>query len=248
MPDSSLDYLAAIAEHSAGFAAAARGNLDADVRHCPGWSVAELVEHLTEVHWFWAAIAEDRLSEPPDDSGRPAKAPREQLIEAFQAGADRLVTVLRAANGEDKVWTWAPAQQDIAFITRHQVQEAAVHHWDAVDAAGGTLVIAAPIAADSAAEFLTFSVSSDADPADPARPALNGRFGLRCTDAEAAWTIRDGDTPGTTTFDEGADAEVPAVTATASDLLLGLYGRVDLNIAPVPSDLVQRFRALCFTD
>ena len=91
-------------------------------------------------------------------------------------------------------------------------------------------------------------MSSDADPADPARPALNGRFGLRCTDAEAAWTIRDGDTPGTTTFDEGADAEVPAVTATASDLLLGLYGRVDLNIAPVPSDLVQRFRALCFTD
>jgi uncharacterized protein (TIGR03083 family) len=248
MPDSSLDYLAAIAEHSAGFAAAARGNLDADVRHCPGWSVAELVEHLTEVHWFWAAIAQDRLSEPPDDSGRPAKAPREQLIEAFQAGADRLVTVLRAANGEDKVWTWAPAQQDIAFITRHQVQEAAVHHWDAVDAAGGTLVIAAPIAADSAAEFLTFSVSSDADLAEPVRPALDGRFALRCTDADAAWTVSDGSSRGTIRFENGAGPGIPSIAATASDLLLWLYGRVSLDTAAVPADLVGRVRALCFTD
>lgn len=248
MPDSSPDYLAAIAEHSAGFAAAARSNLDADVRSCPGWTVADLVEHLTEVHWFWGTIAEDRLSEPPDESRRPAKAPRDQLIEAFQAGADRMVNVLGSADGDTKVWTWAPAQQDIAFITRHQVQEAAVHHWDAADAAGGALIIAAPVAADSVDEFLTFSVSSDADPAEPVRPALAGRFALRCTDASAAWTVSDGSAPGTIRFAPGAGADVPSITATASDLLLWLYGRVSLDATAVPPDVIGRFRALLFTD
>jgi uncharacterized protein (TIGR03083 family) len=241
-------FFEAIAEHSAGLATAADGNLEAEVEHCPGWRVADLVRHVTEVHWFWATIAEERLSIPPEDDQRPAGAPTEQLIETFRAGADRLVNVLRAANGEDAVWTWAPAQQDIAFITRHQVQEAAVHHWDAVHAAGGNLVIAAPVAADAIAEFLTFSVSSDADPADPVRPDLNGRFALRGSDVDAGWTISDGNAPGTIKYETSTTPGVPAVTATASDLLLWLYGRVDLDPAPVSSDLIERFRALCFTD
>jgi uncharacterized protein (TIGR03083 family) len=246
--ETASDFTEAIASHSAGFASAADGNLDASVEHCPGWSVADLVRHLTDVHWFWATIAEERLAEPPGDDRRPAEAPRAQLIEAFQAGADRLVRVLRAANGQDKVWTWAPAQQDIAFITRHQVQEAAVHHWDAVHASGGQMTIEAPVAADSVSEFLTFSVSSEADPAEPPWPPLNGSFALRCTDTDAAWTISDGSHPGTVQYRPGASAGVPAVAATASDLLLWLYSRVALDPAAVPAGLVERFRGLCFTD
>ena len=160
-----FDFVDAIAEHSAGFAAAADGNLGADVEYCPGWTVADLVRHMTDVQWMWATVADER--EPPDEERRPAAVEPDQLIDTFRAGADRLVRVLRAANPEDAAWTWAPAQQDVGFIVRHQVQEAAVHHWDAVHAAGGTLAIAAPVAADSIAEFLAFSVSSDADPAYP---------------------------------------------------------------------------------
>ncbi len=51
--------------HSAGFADATRDHLDARVEHCPGWSVADLVWHLTEVHWFWGTIVEERLDAPP---------------------------------------------------------------------------------------------------------------------------------------------------------------------------------------
>lgn len=245
--DQRHDFIEAIASHSAGFAAAADGNLDAMVEHCPGWSVAELVRHLTRVHWFWATIAEERLAEPPADARRPPDVPAEQLTEAFRAGADRLVRVLRTANGQDTVWTWAPAQQDIAFITRHQVQETAVHHWDAVHARNGSMAIEATIAADSISEFLTFSVSSEADPADPPRPPLDGSFALRCTDADAAWTISDGARPGVVQYRPGVAAAVPVLTATASDLLLWLYGRVPLPPGIVPADLVERFRALCFT-
>ena len=243
-----FDPIDVIARHSAGFAAAAEGNLDAPVAHCPGWAVADLVAHLANVHWFWATIVEERLAEPPDESRRPPVAPRDQLLAAFAAGADRLTRVLRAATPSDRVWTWAPAQHDVAFVVRHQVQEAAVHHWDAAHAAGDTFAIAPQVAADAIDEFLTFSVSSDADPAEPQRPPLDGRFVLRCTDIDATWTVGDGRTPGTVRPDRGADPAAPELAATASDLLLWLYRRVDVGTGSVPADLLQRFRSLCYTD
>jgi uncharacterized protein (TIGR03083 family) len=247
MSEPAFDYVQAIAEHSAAFAAAAEGNLAALVEHCPGWTVADLVEHLTGVQWFWATIAAERLAAPPDEARRPPPAPPERLIAVFREGADRLVRVLREADGGDPVWTWAPAQRDIAFITRHQVQEAAVHQWDAVHAAGGNLLIEPPVAVDSIDEFLTFSVSSEADPAEPPRPPLNGAFALRCTDADARWTIHDGGVPGTVAAERRARPGTPVISATAADLLLWLYGRVSVDTSAVPEGLTGRFRALCFT-
>ena len=241
------DEIAAIARHSAGFAAAAEGHLDADVPSCPGWSIADLVDHLTEVHWFWATIVAERLAGPPPESRRPATAPRAELIAAFRAGADRLAEVLRTADGTAPVWTWAP-QQDIAFVRRHQVQEAAVHHWDAVQATGGRLVIEGPVAADSIEEFLTFSVPTLAAYPEPPRPALAGQFALRAADTGSAWTVRDDQVPGTVSYHRGAAPDLPAVTGTASDLLLWLYGRVAPDTDGVPADLLGRFRALAETD
>ncbi|MGH3496602.1 MAG: maleylpyruvate isomerase family mycothiol-dependent enzyme [Nocardioidaceae bacterium] len=243
-----IDFLATITEHSAGFAAAAEANLDAQVEHCPGWTVADLVHHLTSVHWFWATIVEELLSSPPSDDRRPDRAEPARLISVFQDGAAHLVAVLAAADQADTVYTWAPAQHDVAFVTRHQVQEAAVHHWDAVHATGSNLTIAAPVAADSVEEFLTFSMSSDTDPADPPRPALDARFALRCSGAGPAWTISDGGQPGTVAHEAGAPADVPGIVGTASDLLLWLYQRVPLPSGEVPAETLARFRALCFTD
>jgi uncharacterized protein (TIGR03083 family) len=226
MTSPTFDRIAAITEHSAGFAEATRDNLDALVEHCPGWTVADLVWHLTEVHWFWATIAEERLQSPPEESRRPARAGDDGLVDAFVAGAGRLVRVLREADQSAPCWTWAPHQQDVAFITRHQVQEAAVHHWDAVNAAGGTTVLDPEVATDAVDEFLTFSVAPD-----PARPA--GGFALRASDTGDTWDL--------------ADPDVPVLEATASDLLLWLYGRIDLDTSAVPGDAVARFRDRCAT-
>ncbi len=246
-----LDYLHAIAEHSAGFARAAEGNLDAAVEHCPGWKVSDLVSHLTEVHWFWATIVDELLAEPPDDSRRPLKAPREDLIDVFRRGAEHLVHVLGAADATAPVYTWAPAQKDVAFVIRHQVQEAVVHHYDAVLAAGGHFEIATPIALDSIDEFLTFSVSSETDPAEPALPPLDGRFVLCCSDADASFLLTDGSMPGTVTFARvatGNKGSGAGIEASAPSLLLWLYGRVDLDTSALAPGLLDRFRALCFTD
>jgi hypothetical protein len=123
-----------------------------------------------------------------------------------------------------------------------------VHHWDAEHAAGTSLVLAAPLAVDAVEEFLTFSVSSESDPADPPRPALGGTFTLHAADADVSWAVTDGATPGTVRSERGTGLAGPTVSASASDLLLWLYGRVPIVGAPVPEDLLRRFRALCFTD
>lgn len=248
MEERGYDMLDAIARHSGGFADAAAGNLPARVEHCPDWTVADLVWHLTEVHWFWATIVEQRLDTPPDDGNRPARGGDEGLLEKFRQGALHLVEVLSGADPSSHVWTWAPAQQDVAFVARHQVQEAAVHHWDAVNAAGGRLAIEPRVASDGIDEFLTFSLSSDADPADPPRPALEGTFALRCADTGDAWTLTDGAAPGTVAKQAGAAPEIPQIAADASDLLLWLYGRVRLEPGDVSTELLERFRALTFTD
>jgi uncharacterized protein (TIGR03083 family) len=239
-----FDYVEVILEHSAGFAAAANDNLTARVEHCPDWNVADLVAHLTGVHWFWATIVEERLKEPPEESRKPERARDDRLIATFEAGAELLASVLRKTPYHDLVWTWAPAQQDVAFIARHQVQEAAVHHWDAANAAGQTISIGAEVAADAVEEFLTFSVYSDDDPPSTPQPSLNGRFALRCTDIDATWTITDGNGPGTASFAAGNPDAAPEITAPAGDLLLWLYDRLDVDTSAVDSDLLVRFREL----
>jgi uncharacterized protein (TIGR03083 family) len=244
---STFDRIAAITQHSAGFAAAARDNLDAGVEHCPEWSVADLVSHLTGVHWFWATIVDERLDAPAAESRRPPRAADDGLVEAFVTGAARLVEVLREADQSDACWTWAGWQQDVAFVTRHQVQEAAVHHWDAVHAAGDALVIDPAVAVDSVDEFLHFSVSSEDDPDDPPPTVLDGRFTLRATDTGDTWTVSDGSRPGTAHVEHGS-ATGPALEGSAADLLLWLYGRVDVDTSAVPDDLLGRFRSICFTD
>ena len=244
---STFDCIAAITRHSAGFAEATRGSLEARVEHCPDWSVADLVWHLTEVHWFWATIVEDLLTAPPDESRRPARADDAGLVDAFVAGAAHLVEVLRNADQSAHCWTWAGWKQDVAFVTRHQVQEAAVHHWDAVNAAGDALVIDPTVAADSVEEFLHFSVASEDDPDDPPEAVLDGSFTLRASDTGDGWTLSDGSRPGTAHVARGG-GDGPVLEATASDLLLWLYGRRELDTSALPADLLARFRELCFTD
>lgn len=245
VPD--LDYLEAIAEHSDGFASSSEGNFAAAVEHCPGWDVADLVSHLTNVHWFWATIVDERLDAPPDESLRPARVADDELIERFRVGAHHLVDVLERAPDDASVWTWAPAQRDVAFVVRHQVQEAAVHHWDAANARRNQLVFETNLAEDAVAEFLTFSVACADDPADPPPPGLGTSFVIASSNSGSSWTVADGAIPGTLLVTRGASANLPTVRASASDLLLWLYRRVDLEVPSELAPTIERFKAFTFT-
>src|SRR3954447_8152225 len=216
---STFDAISAITAHSAGLADAARGRLDAPVEHCPGWTVADLVWHLTGVHWFWAKMVAELLPEPPPDALRPDRPPPEQLIGRFRAGAEHLVRVLADADPAAACWTWARAQQNAGFVRRHQVQEAAVHHWDAEHAAGHDIALGTAMSADAVEEFLTFSVATVAGYSpDPPRPGLDGTLVLAATDAGTEWRVTDDRLPGTVRFSAGpagpGPAELPQVSGT----------------------------------
>lgn len=260
--------LAAIQRHSAELADAASGNLEGRVEHCPDWSVADLVWHVTGVQWFWARIAQDRPQEMPhhlmEEANRPARPESgDDLLALFRATTADLVDVLGSADQSAPCWTWAP-QQDIAFITRHQVQEAAVHHWDAAHARGRQIAIDSAVAIDAVEEFLTVSVSTDADPAEPPRPALGGALWVCACVGETSdcptWLVTDGNQPGTVAWrrlphgTEPSDvvSGVPMVGGHAdpADVLLWLYGRQrHLFVAEGVGDMavLDRLRALTFT-
>ncbi len=256
--------LAVIEKYSSALADAARGNLDAGVEHCPDWDVADLVWHVANVHWLWTTIAEERLQERPDRARPERPEDPDELLAMFEAGARRMVDVLGAADQSAACWTWAP-QKDVAFITRHQVQEAMVHAWDAANAAGRPLELDSDAAADAVEEFLTVSVSSAEDPADPPRPPLGGALWVcACGGAEGpspTWLVTDGPTPGTVAWQRVPDGTEPAdlvhgvpLVGGHSDpatFLLWLYHRVDDPFeggVTGDTDVLRRFRALTYTD
>ena len=244
-----LDPVAAIVEQSIALADAAGSNLTAPVEFCPGWTVADLVHHLTEVQWFWGTIAAEQLQEPPAEDRRPARPSDEQLISTFREQTRQLAEVLGRAEHSAGVWTWAPSRNDIGFIVRHQVQEAAVHRWDAEHAAGRDVDLDPALAIDSIEEFLTFSVATVSDHPDTPRPGLAGTLVLRATDVDAAWTVADDELPGTVRFERGAgDLPDATIAGTASQLLLWLYGRTTLTAAGPDPAVAGRLRGLSFTD
>lgn len=238
--------LDAITTHSHGLAEAARDNLDAEVEHCPGWTVADLVWHVTEVHWFWKTIVAGRLDAPPDESLRPGREPDHRLVQAFLAGAADLVDTLRAADQATAVWTWAP-QRDVGFVTRHQVQEAAVHHWDAAFAASKDISIEPDVAVDSIEEFLTFSLASGAERTELGADPLGQDLVLVSSDGHGTWSIKDAEPDGPMSWVRGSEDGAATVTGTASDLLLWLYDRTELPVRADDQRLVERFRRLRFT-
>lgn len=242
------DCTTAIARYSSALADAARGNLDARVEHCPEWSVADLVSHVTEVHWFWGTVAAETLDAPPEESRRPERAPDERLVDVFEEGARRIVEVLAVADQSAACWTWYPSQQDVAFITRHQVQEAMVHAWDAANAAGRPLDLDPVLAADCVDEFLTTSLAEEDDARSGDFPPFEATIALHATDTGDAWTLTDGGVPGSLVMSRGATDGVPALRAPAGDLLLWIYQRTDDVPGDVPAEVVSRFRRLTGTD
>lgn len=238
-----MDFLGAIRRDSERFYAVA-GDADptGPVPGCPEWTIADLVWHLGEVHWFWGTDVELRASAPSEMEAMKPERPADygELLAWGRAQADRMVRILEATPDDVPVWTWALNESDhnVAFVRRHQVQEAAVHRWDMERAATGEpQPIESDAACDSVDEFLAITLPWGVRADKP----LTGSVHLHCTDAEGEWFIHpDGRVERT---HEKADV---AIRGTASDLLLGLYSRVpvgDLDVvgnAALADELIAR--------
>jgi len=217
-----LDPIAAIrSESDAFYAAADKADPDAPVPSCPEWSVRDLVQHLAQVHYFWALLVEKSVTDLSALDGLEHPTPAADYADLVAQGremADRMIAALTGADPSTKVWSWAK-QDDVAFVVRHQVQEAAIHRWDIENAVGDPAPIASDIADDSIDEFLRISLPSR----NEWKPGIDVVH-LHATDTGRDWLLE----PSGNVEARGGSADV-TLSAPASDLLLALYRRVPLE-------------------
>jgi uncharacterized protein (TIGR03083 family) len=233
-------YLARLEEDvRAMVAAAERTDLDAPVPSCPGWSLADLLQHTAEVYYNWDQNVSRRAVDRADLEARPAfeSAPREQLVEQLRLRADRLIATLAATPLETPVWNWSSTQpKTVAFVPRRMAHETSVHRWDAQAAAGATGPIDADLAADGVDEFFFVHLPEETAPAPEP-----GTLHLHRTDGPGEWLVRMGpDGVSVTTEHAHGDA---AVRASASDLVLMLWRRIPASGLETHGDtaVVERF-------
>jgi hypothetical protein len=143
-----------------------------------------------------------------------------------------LLASLHAAGPDSPAWAWwdeSAAPLTAGAIARHQVQEAAVHAFDAQETAGRASSLPGVVAVDGVDEFL--SVPLRCFGTWPHRPA---RIAFDATDGPS-WTV-DLTPEGVRLDPAESGSPVATVRAPASDLVLALYGRKAYDDLEVEGD------------
>jgi uncharacterized protein (TIGR03083 family) len=225
------ELLDLIAERSATLRQAVEaGDPAAPVPGCPGWTLRDLVSHLGGVQRWWAETVATGPADGPQDF--VDRAPTGDLL-AWSAESTRvLIDALRVAGPDRDCWTWwgeSEAPMTSGAVARHQVQEAAVHAWDAQDSVGKPEPIPAAVAVDSIDELLVVTLGSlGAWPHRPARIALSAVEG-------PTWLVDL--TPSGAKADPSAGGRpLATIRGAASDLVLALYTRIPLDRIEVDGD------------
>jgi uncharacterized protein (TIGR03083 family) len=214
-------------------ALAAAPDLEARVPGCPEWSLRDLVAHLGHVQCFWAAVVKAGGGDgPPPRETMGFTAPGDDLGAWLAAQTGLLLAALGEAGPDSPSWTWWGASdgpQTAGAVARHQVEEAAVHAYDAQETIGKPEPIPAAVAVDGVAEFLqvTYGVAG-AWPHRPARIVFAANEG-------PTWVLDL--TPEGAKLDPAASGEpVATVHGSASDILLALFGRIPLDRLRIDGD------------
>jgi uncharacterized protein (TIGR03083 family) len=256
-------YLEAIHREAGALAEAARGNLDAPVPSCPGWTVGVLVTHLTGIYAHRIKIVGSRATEntvrsyedldlPPeykslfdaefdtDAAGQQPPAPPE-LVALFEQTAATLERTLEAATPGARAWTWWPPDQTAGFWMRRMAQETAVHRWDTQLARGHTEPIEPELARDGIDEVFDIMAPASRQRGGSFRQGAGESYHFHRTDGPGEWLLRFAGDDMVVTH-EHAKADV-AVRGTASDLLLFLWGRIPASQLEVFGDaaLLDRY-------
>ena len=203
----------------------ATGDLTASVPACPGWDLARLMGHLGRVQRMALAVVPtsamapapgSSLESPPDD--------HDALRAYYQSSADSLVAALRAKAPDAPAWTFLGGPHTVAFWSRRMAHEHSIHRWDAQGAGGRCDPVAADLAVDGIDEYFLMAIRQLAKRPDF---SLGGTVHLHCTDIEGEWMLDVTDGVVTVTKEHGKGAA--AIRGTASDLVLGLWGRIPLT-------------------
>lgn len=196
------------------------------VSTCPGWTAADLAEHLRQVYGRWRQrLAEGSATavadgEPEPGATRPGgEAP---ATEGFYEEGVALLAELGAAGPGAACWNWTGVDETGAWLARRIALETAVHRVDAELVAGTPRPVEAELAADGIAERLEVHLQ----PALARRPAdagLGGTLCLVCSDVDAAFVVDV--SGGRLRWRHGRGPADTALVGTASQLFLFSWNR-----------------------
>ncbi len=223
------EFIVALERDASAFVDACEvAGMSTQVPSCPGWTVADLLWHLTEVQDFWRTIvAEERSTWKGYE--QPPRPVDEGLADLYRRGRTGLIQVLSDADPSTAVWTWSD-DKTAGFVIRRMAHETSVHLWDATTAADVMNPIEPTLASDGIDEFLSHFISDVAEGAE----AVGGSVHLHCADVAGEWTVRESD-DGFDVTREHAKGDC-AIRGAASDILLALWRRVPLSACEVVGD------------
>lgn len=230
-----MDRIALLADEGSRFIAAIkRGDLDATVPSCPGWTLRELVQHTGGIQRWATRLVSERRAEPIAEEleavagGWPAD---EDVAAWFRAGHALLVDALRSAPDDLECWTFLRAASPLEFWTRRQLHETTMHRVDAELSSGSVTEVDAAHAMDGIDELLTGFLPRRSS---KLRPDTTRTIAVQPSDIDDAWLVTAGP-DGATTERVGSDADV-VVRGSAADLYLLVWNRRALDGLDVTGD------------
>ena len=223
------DLLRLMDERSTAFqaAVAATPSLDVQVPTCPEWTLLDLVEHLVEGRNKWTAIVTAGSADDPADFSVP-EAPREReaVLTYFATSVQQQLDALREAGPDRGCWTWwgdSQSPQTSGAVARDQLQQLAVHTYDAQVTVGAPQPLDAELALDGVDEFQTTRCAgTEPWPHEPVVVDYHATEGR----SWRLW-VSDGHTRTARLPDgEGSEKADVAVWGTAHELVMFFYGRI----------------------
>jgi uncharacterized protein (TIGR03083 family) len=141
-----------------------------------------------------------------------------ELVEWFRGHTSELLATIERVGPDSPCWTWWGEPMTADAVERHQVQEAAIHLWDARLACGTPRPVELDVARDGIAEFLHVQSAAMTLP-------LANRIVFTSSDQDGQWVVGNGSLPEIT------------VSGDVSDMLLVLHGRKPLDEVVVVGDV-----------
>ncbi len=223
------DYLAALRLDAARLAEVARMGVDRPVPSCPGWTVADLVQHTAAVYLH--KVETMRLGDLPQDwppAGLDERDPRELYGEATSA----LIDELTARDPSEVRGTWWPDDQTVGFWYRRMALETAVHRVDAELAHDVVTPIDEKLAVDGIDEVLRIMLGAPWAAAGHTGSSVAER--VRVSSGGRSWTVT---LDAAVRVVEGDSDEVAVeVSGAPDDVYLYLWGRRDDSGLAVTGD------------